>query len=158
MADATYQPKVYFKQGSNELVVASGGKITIESGGSVASSDGSELLGTKRYQKKQVADLSAEATYYMRALHAGKITKIWSIIDGAISTADVTATFSINGVAITNGVVTQPTAASAAGDQAEATPTALNTVAVGDKISFVVTGGGSGGSPRGEYVVEITGQ
>lgn len=33
MVDATYQPKVYDKQGGDELVVASGGKITIESGG-----------------------------------------------------------------------------------------------------------------------------
>ena len=33
MADATYQPLVYRKQGGNELVVASGGKITLESGG-----------------------------------------------------------------------------------------------------------------------------
>lgn len=33
MADTTYQPKVYRKQGGDELVVASGGKITVESGG-----------------------------------------------------------------------------------------------------------------------------
>lgn len=36
MADATYsQAGVYKKQGANELVVASGGKITVESGGRV---------------------------------------------------------------------------------------------------------------------------
>jgi hypothetical protein len=35
MADATYAPKVYHKQGSDELVVASGGKITIEAGGAL---------------------------------------------------------------------------------------------------------------------------
>lgn len=33
MADATYGPKVYHKQGGDELVVASGGTINIESGG-----------------------------------------------------------------------------------------------------------------------------
>lgn len=33
MPDGTYQPKVYRKQGGDELVVASGGKITVESGG-----------------------------------------------------------------------------------------------------------------------------
>jgi len=32
MADTTYQPKVYRKQGGAEFVVASGGKITLESG------------------------------------------------------------------------------------------------------------------------------
>ncbi len=31
----SYQPKVYRKQGGNELVVASGGKVTVESGGVV---------------------------------------------------------------------------------------------------------------------------
>jgi len=158
MVDTTYQNKVYHKAGGDELVVASGGKITVESGGAIQSSDGSELLGLKRYQRKQVADISAEATYYMTALYAGKITKLSSITDGAVGTADVTATFSINGVAVTNGVITIATAASAAGDQDEAVPTAANTVAVGDKISFVVTGGGSGGSPRAEFVVEITAQ
>lgn len=33
MPDGTYQPYVYRKQGGNELVIASGGTITIESGG-----------------------------------------------------------------------------------------------------------------------------
>ncbi len=33
MADATYQPKVYMKQGGDDLLVASGGAITVESGG-----------------------------------------------------------------------------------------------------------------------------
>ena len=35
MVDGTYQPKVYRKQGGNELVVASGGAITVEPGGSI---------------------------------------------------------------------------------------------------------------------------
>lgn len=33
MADATYQPKVYSKQGGDELVVASGGVLNVETGG-----------------------------------------------------------------------------------------------------------------------------
>ena len=35
MADATYQPKVYRKQGGDELVVASSGAINVESGGAI---------------------------------------------------------------------------------------------------------------------------
>jgi len=35
MADTTYQPKVYRKQGGDVLVVADGGKIEIESGGEI---------------------------------------------------------------------------------------------------------------------------
>lgn len=40
MADATYQPKVYRKQGGNEIVIASGGTITMESGGVFAGPTG----------------------------------------------------------------------------------------------------------------------
>ena len=36
MADTTYTPKVYRKQGGDELVVADGGRVTIESGGFIA--------------------------------------------------------------------------------------------------------------------------
>jgi len=35
MADASYQPKVYRKQGGDEQVVASGGTLTVESGGTL---------------------------------------------------------------------------------------------------------------------------
>jgi hypothetical protein len=35
MADATYQPLVYRRQGGNVLVVASGGEINVESGGTI---------------------------------------------------------------------------------------------------------------------------
>ncbi|MGD9879019.1 MAG: hypothetical protein AB7E70_21020 [Hyphomicrobiaceae bacterium] len=42
MADATYQPKVYRKGGGDTLVVASGGSIEIESGGTL-NIDGSAI-------------------------------------------------------------------------------------------------------------------
>lgn len=38
----SYEPKVYRKQGGNELVVASGGKITVEAGGAI---EGVGVLG-----------------------------------------------------------------------------------------------------------------
>lgn len=43
----TYQPKVYHKQGGNELVVASGGVVTVESGGSIARTGIERLAGTR---------------------------------------------------------------------------------------------------------------
>jgi hypothetical protein len=36
MPDGTYQGKVYKKQGGDEMVVAAGGKITLETGGGIA--------------------------------------------------------------------------------------------------------------------------
>jgi hypothetical protein len=51
MADATYQPKVYRKSGGDELIVASGGKITVESGGMIdnvgAVADASIVVGAE---------------------------------------------------------------------------------------------------------------
>jgi hypothetical protein len=46
MPDTSYGPKVYMKQGGDELVVASGGKITIESGGVI---DGVTFANTKMF-------------------------------------------------------------------------------------------------------------
>lgn len=43
MADPTYAPKVYQKQGSDEVVVASGGKITVESGGLIVFESGGKF-------------------------------------------------------------------------------------------------------------------
>ena len=49
MADQTYQPKVYRKQGGSEQVIADGGKQTVESGGIVDFESGSalKLAGTQ---------------------------------------------------------------------------------------------------------------
>ena len=43
MADTTYQPKVYRKQGGEEFVVADGGKQTVESGGEIDVESGGSL-------------------------------------------------------------------------------------------------------------------
>lgn len=110
----------------------------------------------KYYLTLDVADLSAEATYYVVVPYAGTISKIESVIDGAVATADVTATCKIGATGITNGVVTIATADSAAGDVDSATPTALNTITAGAALNCVVTGGGAGGTPRGHFVFTIT--
>lgn len=52
MSDTTYQPKVYRKHGGDELVVADGGQITIESGGRV---NGYAFKGTMRFADSTVS-------------------------------------------------------------------------------------------------------
>ncbi len=170
MPDTTYQQKVYHKQGGDELVVASGGAITVESGGSLTVAgvtiDDSTLavndLTASAAELNQyalaldIADGSADATYYLVCPHAGEVSKIYSVIDGTVSTADITITAKIGSTGITNGVVTITQSGSAAGDVDVATPTAANTVSAGDAINLVVAGGGSGGSPRTHVVVVIT--
>ncbi len=170
MADETFQSKVYHKQGGDELVVADGGTITVESGGSITvdgvtidentlavnglTATADELNET--ILTLDIADGSAEATYYLVMPHAGDITKIYSVIDGVVSTADITITAKIGATGITNGVVTIATAASAAGDVDSATPSAANTVTAGQAVNFVVSGGGAGGSPRIHLSIVLT--
>ena len=76
----------------------------------------------------------------------GTITKIYSVIDGALTTGNATLTAAINGNAVTNGVVTVTQAGSAAGDVDVASPSAANTVAAGDLIA--ITPGGTNDAAR----------
>jgi len=71
---------------------------------------------------------------------AGDIAKIYSVIDGALTTGNATLTAAINGVAVTTGAITVTQAGSAAGDVDSVTPSAAKTVAVGDVISITVGG------------------
>jgi len=154
MADATYSPKIYKKSGGNEMVVASGGTITVESGGAIATPGGSSLLDTVLHL--DIADGSAEAVYFLTSPIAGTISKIYTVIDDVVSTADITVTGKIGATAITSGVVTIATAASAAGDVDVATPTAANVITAGAAMNFTVAGGGAGGAPRIHLAVVIT--
>ncbi len=103
-----------------------------------------------------IADGSADATYYLVSPWAGDITKIYTVIDGAVSTADITITPKIGSTGMTNGVVTITSSASAAGDVDSSTPDAANTVTAGQAMNFVVAGGGSGGSPKIHLVALLT--
>lgn len=104
---------------------------------------------------RTIVDVSAEASYYVVAPHAGTITKIYTVVDGAVLTADVTVTAKIASTGVTDGVVTVTQSGSAAGDVDSATPSAANTVTAGQAIEFVVSGGGAAGTgPRmGLFVV-----
>lgn len=104
-----------------------------------------------------VDDVSAEAVYYLVSPYAGAISKIWTVIDSAVLTADATFTAAIGATGVTGGVVTIATAGSAAGDVDSATPSALNVVTAGQAVNFTVTGGGAAGTgPRVHLAMVIT--
>lgn len=104
-----------------------------------------------------IADGSAEKDHYVNVGHAGTVSKIYSIIDGAVSTADITVTAKIGSTAMTNGAITIATAGSAAGDKDECSPTALNVFdSPGGAVTLTVTGGGSGGSPGIHIAIVLT--
>lgn len=103
-----------------------------------ATRTGSVAVGPVR-----ITDVSAASTAYSVAPVAGTVSKIYGVLGGAITGANSAVTSNIAGVAITNGGLTVVQSGSAAGDVSTATPTAANTVAAGDKMTFVTDGASS---------------
>lgn len=136
------------------LAIADGGLKLGAGAGTAVTATAVEL--NESFVCVDIPDGSAEAVYYAVSPHAGTISKIWTVTNGAVATADITITAAIGATPVTNGVVTIATAASAAGDIDSATPTAANTVTAGQAVNFTVTGGGAGGSPRVHLVMVIT--
>lgn len=148
--DSSNLPDDVVEIGDINGLTASAAELNILDGAAVTTAELNEYHLTL-----DIADGSAEAVYYLICPHAGNISKIQSVIDGAVGTANITITPAIGATAVTNGVVTIATAASAAGDIDTATPTAANAVTAGQAINLTVTGGGSGGTPRIHVVVTI---
>jgi hypothetical protein len=89
MADTTYQPKVYRKQGGEELVVADGGIIRVESGGSIISESGAIM--TLPDVALEVGDLALEDAKIIVGNAAGKAAAVTPTGDVTITNAGVTA-------------------------------------------------------------------
>jgi hypothetical protein len=68
------------------------------------------------------------------------LLKIGSALSAALATGDATITASIDGVAVTSGVVTIAQVGSAAGTKDTATPSALNVIADGASLELTVGG------------------
>jgi len=90
----------------------------------------------------QAADLRGAQTQVYRwvAPIAGVLVDIRSVLNGALTVGDATITAAINGTPVTGGALTITQAGSAAGDVDAATPSAANTFAAGDVITFTVGG------------------
>ena len=87
-----------------------------------------------------IPDVSTADTVYAVAPITGTITKIYSVLDAAITVADATVTCKIAGTNITNGALTVSYSGSAIGDVDTATPTALNTVTAGQRLDAATDG------------------
>ena len=105
-------------------------------------------IGTQYVVQVNLATITALAgavTAIFSAPFAGTITAMSASVNAAFAASNIVITGSIYNAgtpaAITNGVITIPTAASAAGTTATATPSAANTFVVGNMISATITGG-----------------
>jgi len=82
------------------------------------------------------------------------ITKIKSVINGALTTGDATITAAINSTAITTGVITVTQSGSAAGDQDECSPSAANVADGADDLLKLTLGGTNDATVTGCVLVE----
>ena len=160
MADTTYIPKTYRKDGGDTHVIASGGVLDVESGGALKLA-GVAITPTAAELNEQVLTMdiatgSGSTDFYVVAPHAGDITKIYTVIDAAITDADITVTASIGEAAVTDGAVTIAYSESAAGNIDIASPSAANTITAGAAIKLVVAGGTTAGGDRVHIAIVIT--
>jgi hypothetical protein len=122
-------------------------------GGSVETEAGQSLKKIRLFAS--ITDISTAGQIYVVSPVAGTITKIYSVINGAIATANSILTPKINNVAITNGAITVAFSGSAAGDVDSSTPTAANTITAGQAIE-IETDGGSANTVEVVLTIEIT--
>ena len=112
---------------------------------------------SQKYLNVLLSDVSTAGSAYVVAPSTGYIKKIYSVINGAIATANAAITTEINGIAVTGGALTITQSGSAAGDVDSATPTAANFVKAGD-VTEVITDGASTNtiSANFTFVIEET--
>ena len=92
----------------------------------------------------EIEDVSTASSTFVTVPDGGKIIKIFSALQGAISGADAALSFEIGGTAVTGGGITIANSGSAAGDVDSAEPTAANSINEGEAIEMITDGGSTG--------------
>ena len=91
----------------------------------------------------EIADISTASSTFVPVPDSGKIIKIISSLQGAISGGNAGISFEIGGTAVTGGGITVAHSGSAAGDVDTAEPTAANEVQEDGTIEMITDGGSS---------------
>lgn len=92
----------------------------------------------------EIADISTASSTFVPVPDSGKIIKIISSLQGAISGGNAGISFEIGGTAVTGGGITVAHSGSAAGDVDTAEPTAANEVQEDGTIEMITDGGSTG--------------
>lgn len=106
------------------------------------------------YLTVQLADISTASSCYVVIPHDGYVTKIYSVISGAITGADCVITAYKGATALTNGVITVANSGSAGGDIDSCSPTAGNGFTAGQALK-ITTGGESTNTVIGVFTIEV---
>ena len=91
----------------------------------------------------EIEDISTASSTFVAVPDGGRIIKIITALQGAISGGDAAISFEIGGTAVTGGGITVANSGSAAGDVDTAEPTAANEVAEDGTIEMITDGASS---------------
>lgn len=108
----------------------------------------------RKFLTGEIDDISTAGQIFIMPGFRCKVKKIWSVLNGAITTGDAVLTSKIGGTAITGGAITVANASSAAGDVDTASPTAANIVPVDTPIE-IETDGGSTNAVKAFITIEV---
>jgi len=92
----------------------------------------------------EIEDVSTASSTFVAIPDGGRVIKIITALQGAISGGDAAVSFEIDGTAITGGGITVANSGSAAGDVDTAEPTAANRVEEDGTIEMITDGGSTG--------------
>ena len=121
------------------VAVATSGQVYIANG--AGSGTWTTIVNAnKAYITARLEDISTAKSVFVVPGVAGDVSKIYSVIDGVIATADCTLSFEIAGTPITSGDITIAYSGSAAGDVDSSTPSAANTITAGQAIEIITSG------------------
>lgn len=138
-----HEPKGAAAASANTAYIADGagsGSFSLVSSSSLTGINNVNLIA----MSLEFNNIGTAASHWLVIPIAGDITKVYTVIDSAIGTADETITVEIGGTPLTNGTITITQSGSAAGDVDSATPTAANTVTAGQVIEIISAGNSTG--------------
>ena len=92
----------------------------------------------------EIEDISTVSSTFVAIPDGGKVIKIITALQDAISGANAAITFEVGGTAMTNSAITVAYTSSAAGDVDSSEPTAANTVEEDGTIEMITDGGSTG--------------
>ena len=92
----------------------------------------------------RITDISTAGSTFVAVPDGGRIIKIMSVLEGAISGGNAAITFEIGGVAVTGAGFTVAHSGSAAGTMDGSVPTALNRVEEDGSIEIITDGNSTG--------------
>lgn len=145
MPDSSYTTKVYDKQGGDELVVASGGKITEEPGGAIL---GRQVINA------YAADVGTAGSVFVEIPFAGTIVELSAVSYVANTTTKTVLTAKIATVAVT-APAWEIAATQAAGVASTVVPTAANVVTAGAVLEIATDGGSATANQATMYSITV---